>query len=211
MVLGGDFGFEEAAADAGHGGLQHERGEVERDVELFRGAGEGFAEGLRVADAEIFDDAEAVDVGGDGVEGEADGGVGHLGAEEGVGDGRDHVAERLAAMGGAGGFHGVADGGEVAAECGLEQRGLVGEVLVEGADGDSGTVGDAGGGEALLADGDENLKRGFEDGFDSGRGAGLDRLFARLFDGSFEGRQMRTPKLKLPSSKHTYAEERCDE
>ena len=68
----------------------------------------------------------------------------------------------------------------VAAEGGLQEGALVGEVLVEGADGDSGARGDAGGGEAFFADGGENLKGGLENGVDTGVGAGLDGGFAGL-------------------------------
>jgi hypothetical protein len=64
------------------------------------------------------------------------------------------------------------------AEAGLEEGALVGEVLIERADGDASAQGDAGGGEALFTDGDQNLKSGLENGVDTGRGAGLDGRFA---------------------------------
>ena len=77
-------------------------------------------------------------------------------------------------------FDGAADFVHVAAEGGLQEGALVGEVLVEGADGDAGACGDAGGGEAFFADGDENLKGGLENGVDGGVGTGLDGGFAGL-------------------------------
>lgn len=86
----------------------------------------------------------------------------------------------MAAVLGGGGFDGGADVVHVNAEAGLEEGALIGEVLVEGADGDAGAVGDAGGGEAFFADGDENLKGGLEDGVDRGAGAGLEGRFAGL-------------------------------
>jgi hypothetical protein len=88
----------------------------------------------------------------------------------------------------------------VAAETGLEECALIGEVLVEGADGDTGAAGDEGGGEALLAAGEQNLNGGVENGVDRDGGTGLDGRFSRVERGFGGGGQMRSPKLKVPSS-----------
>ena len=95
-------------------------------------------------------------------------------------EGGAHVEEAVALMLRGDGFDGAADVVHVAAEGGLEEGALVGEVLVEGADGDSGAGGDSGGGEAFFADGGENLKSGLEDGLDGKVGAGLEGRFAGL-------------------------------
>ena len=207
---GGVGGLEEDAADADHG--THEDGGdevgvrvVEGGVEGVGGGGEEIGEGEVEAAAKFMGDAGAVDIGADGVEGGADAGALHFGVEEGTDDGGDHDLEGGAAVGAADVFDGLPDVLEVLLEGGLEEGAFIGKVLVEGADGDAGAGGDAGGGEALLADTDENLKGGFEDGGDAGGGAGLDGRFSRSEDGLGAGWQMRTPNLKLASSKHTKA------
>jgi hypothetical protein len=63
-------------------------------------------------------------------------------------------------------------------------------------------VGDVGGCEALFADGEQNLNGGFENGLDTGGGTGLDRRFTGLYGDVRGWAQMRTPNLKLSSSKH---------
>jgi len=101
-----------------------------------------------------FGDGGSVDVGAYGVERGAGFDVLHFGGEVGVDEGRAHVEEAVTGVLGADGFDGAADLFHVMAEAGLQQGALVGEVLVERADGDSGARGDSRGGEALLADGD---------------------------------------------------------
>ena len=82
--------------------------------------------------------------------------------------------------GGAGVFDGGVDLVEVMAERGLKERALVGEVLVEGSDGDASPLSDARGGEAFFADGEQNLNGGLAEGLYAGAGARLDRRFTRL-------------------------------
>jgi pyridoxine 4-dehydrogenase len=200
VIVSGSTGFEDAAADADHGGLYGEGRDALVDGEFFRGFGEDTGEGGFVAEAEVFGDAETVDVGTDGVEREAGARLGHLGAEECGGDAGDGFGERLAAVGVAGSFEECGDVEKVAAQDGLQQRALVGEVLVERADGDAGAVGDEGGGEFFFTYAEQNLNGSVENGFDGDGGTLLERLFARLFDGDFECGQMRTPNLKVSSS-----------
>jgi hypothetical protein len=57
-------------------------------------------------------------------------------------------------------FYGVAYFVHVALEASLEKRTFIGKVLVECAHGYSGAGGDAGCGQALLADGEKNLNGG---------------------------------------------------
>jgi hypothetical protein len=83
-------------------------------------------------------------------------------------------------MRGAGVLDGFRGAFQLAFEDGLEQRRLVGVVLVERADADAGTFGDAGRGEPIFADGDQNLKGGFEDRVHRGGRTRLNRLFARV-------------------------------
>ena len=110
----------------------------------------------------------AVDVGAHGVERRAGLDVVHLGFKVGEDEGGAHVEEAIALMFCADGFDGAADLVHVKAEAGLQEGALVGEVLIEGADGDAGTRGDAGGGEAFFTDGGQNLKGGLQDGVDAG-------------------------------------------
>ena len=97
-------------------------------------------------------DRSAVDVGAHGVEGCAGFDALHLRGEVGEDKRRAHVQEAFALVSLADGFDGAADLVHVDAEAGLEEGALVGEVLVEGADGDAGACGDAGGGEAFFSD-----------------------------------------------------------
>jgi len=154
-----------------------------------------------------FGDGGAVDVGAYGVEGCAGFDALHLGGEEGEDEGGAHVEEAFGLVLRADCFDGGADLVHVAAEGCLEEGALVGEVLVEGADGDAGACGDAGGGEALFTDRGQNLKGGLENGVDRGVGTGLDRGFAGFQERFGGGGQMRTPKLKIASSKHVRLEE----
>jgi hypothetical protein len=89
---------------------------------------------------------------------------------------------------------------------GLEKRALVREILIEGSHGDAGAMGDAGGGQPLLADTEQNLNGGFENGIDAGGRSRLNGRFTGLQEGWGRGGQMRTPNLKLSSSNHMDAD-----
>ena len=179
LELGG-FGFEQTAGEAVEGGDDDIRNDFGVLEEGFFGGGEEVDDGAAGALAGGLGDGGAVDVGADGIEGGAGFDVLHLGCEVGEDEGGAHVEEALRLLLRADGFDRSADVVHVTAEGGLEEGALVGEVLVEGADGDSGAGGDAGGGEALFADGDENLKGGLQNGVDTGVGACLDGRFPGL-------------------------------
>ena len=200
---GGVGGFQQDAADADHGAV--ENGGEERGVmrERVGGGGEELSESEVDTGADVAGDAGAVDVGADRVEGGADTGALHFRVEEGADDGGDHDLKGGAAVGAADVFDSLPDVLKMLIEGCLEEGALVREVLIESADRDAGAGGDAGGGEALLADADENLKGGLENGVDAGDGAGLDGRFTWGEDGLGGGWQMRTPNLKLASSKYT--------
>jgi pyridoxine 4-dehydrogenase len=91
---------------------------------------------------------------------------------------------------------------DVTSEAGLQERAFVREVLVERANGDASACGDARGGQALLADGDQNLNGGLQNGFYRGGGARLKGRLSWVQRRCGGYRQMRTPKLKLSSSKY---------
>src|SRR5580704_15664935 len=90
----------------------------------------------------------------------------------------------------------------MALEHGAEQGLLVGEILVQSSDGDTGAVGDACGGQALLPFGEQNLNGCGENCVHCDGGAGLHGRFTRVEERGSSSSQMRTPNLKLPSSKH---------
>jgi hypothetical protein len=168
--------------------------------EAFFGGGEQSGDGAQGASTDGFGDGGSLDVGTDSIEGGAGFYAAHFGGEEGVDQGRAHIHECGAAVLLAYVIDGLADLVHVAAETGLEECALIGEVLVEGADGDTGAAGDEGGGEALLAAGEQNLNGGVENGVHSDCGTGLDGRFSRVERVFGGGGQMRSPKLKVPSS-----------
>lgn len=132
--------FEEATGNAADGREDDGGDEFGVAVEAFGcGAEErgGVAEG---SGAHGFCDAHAVDVGGDGVEAGAVVDVVELGVEVGVDECGGLVEDADVARRFADGFDRRGDVVQVATECGLQKRALVGEVLVERADGDSGTM-----------------------------------------------------------------------
>src|SRR5262245_63087444 len=81
-------------------------------------------------------------------------------------------------------LHGLGDMIEVLLEHGKEQRVLVGEVLIQGADRYSRPLGNAGCGQLVGADGEQNLNGGFGNGVDGDRRSRLDRRFSWLQGGS---------------------------
>ena len=143
-------GFEQAAREAvecGDDGIRDDFGIL---GEGFSGGGEEIDDGAAGALAGGFGDGGAVDVGAYGVEGGAGFDVLHFGFKVGEDEGGAHAEEALRLLSRADGFDGAADVVHVTAEGGLEEGALVGEVLVEGADGDSGAGGNASGGEAFF-------------------------------------------------------------
>ena len=194
--------LDEAAADTGEGALQDGGDELGIVREGLRGGLEHGGDGAPAAVAHLAGDAGAVEVGADGVEGDAGAGVSHLRGQKGGDEGGGHAGKGLGGLFAADALDGLGDIVEVMAHGGLQEGALVGEVLVEGADRDAGARGDAGGGEALLADVAKNLNGGLEKGVDAGRGACLDGRFAGRERGRGSCGQMRTPNLKLSSSKH---------
>jgi hypothetical protein len=146
--------------------------------ELVAGGFEHCDDGFVGAVAHLADDLCGVEIGADGVEGDAGFDTSHFGCEE-CGDecGRLQL-EGLASLFAADGFDGVGDFVEVAFEDGLQERALVGEVLIQGADGDAGSCGDSCGGQAILSDVEQNLKGRFENRFDAGGGTSLNGRFA---------------------------------
>jgi len=179
LVLGG-FGFEQAAGEAVESGDDGVRDDFGVLGEGFAGGGEELDDGVAGSLAGGLGDGGTVDVGADGVEGGAGFDVLHLGGEVGEDEGGAHVEQAGGGLLGADGFDGGTDLVHVAAEGGLKKGALVGKVLIEGSDGDSGAGGDPCGGEALFADGGENLKGGLQDGLDGGVGTCLDGRFAGL-------------------------------
>jgi hypothetical protein len=165
--------FKDAAADADHEALEHEGDGFGVGGEGFRGAGQHIDDGAGAADAHLLADFRAVNVGADRVEGCGGFGVAHLGREECGDQSGDHISQRLALLLEADALDFAGDEFEMTAEGGLQQGALVGEVLVKGADGDSGARGDKGGGETLLAVAQQNLNGGLQHGVDRGDGTRL--------------------------------------
>lgn len=107
--------------------------------EGFFGGGEEIDDGAAGALAGGLGDSGAIDIGADRVQGCAGFDVLHLGSEEGEDEGGAHVEEALGLLLRADCFDGGADLVHVSAEACLQEGALIGEVLVEGADGDAGT------------------------------------------------------------------------
>jgi hypothetical protein len=202
VELFGVGGIEQGTADAKQRCLQHGGDQFRVAVEGVAGAGEHGDDGFVGAKGLLLVDFGAVDVGDDGVEGDAGLDVFDFDFEVRVDESFGHLPQGFAVLCETGLLDGAGDDVEVACKGGAEQGGLVREVLVEGADGDAGAVGDAGGGEAVFADGEQNLNGGLQHGVHAGGGAGLDGRFAGFQEGGRGGWQMRTPNLKLSSSNH---------
>ncbi len=173
-------GLQQLAFDAGDGALQHRGDEA-------RVAGEDFGRGLEQGgNLPIHSccggggDLCALQIGAHGVECAAFLQVTHLDGEEGQGERFGHLFRRLSALREADLLHLGEDFFHVESEGGAEQGGLVGEVLVERSNGNAGACGDAGGGQFFLADAQQNLNSGLEDGVDTGGGTRLNGEFAGL-------------------------------
>lgn len=200
MIFLRRWGFEQSAACSCERGLQHRRDELRVCGELFLCGIEHGDDGAIDFEAGGTHDRGAINVRTDGVEGYADFAVFHFCLEK-LGDqGGCHVLKRGACLLAADGLDGGNDVVHVALQRRAEESAFVGEVLVEGADGDSGAGGDSGGGETLFADGDQNLKCCLKNGVYAGGGARLHGRFSRLQNGLGVRRQMRSPNLKLSSS-----------
>ena len=131
-------------------------------------------------DAHLLRDFRSVDVGADGVKSDTGLGVAHFGLEKCGDEGGGHLAEGFTLLLPAGAFDSFGDFGKVAFQGGLQEGAFVGEVLVQGADGDASAQSDPGSGEPLFSDPEQNLNRGLENGFHAGSRTGLYGRFAGL-------------------------------
>jgi pyridoxine 4-dehydrogenase len=198
--------FEDSAGDSIEG--RHDDGGNDFRIfgEAFFCSCEESSYGAECACACRFCDSLPFDVGAYGVQGCACLHITHLCVEVGGEEGGRHFKQTFVPVAFADVEDGFVDLIHVASECSLQQRALVGEVLIEGSDGDACACGDQGGGEALLADCQQNLNGGLQNRVDSDGGTRLNGRLSWLQHGFGGGGQMRTPKLKLTSSKHTKLE-----
>ena len=145
-------------------------------------------------------DAFALEIVADEVERNARVDVVELGLHKSGDDRFGHSRERCSVSGFAGGFHGEGDAVEMLLQECLQQRVLVGEVLIERSDRDASAFGDAGRGQLRFAFLEQNLNSCLHDGCDARGRARLDGRLSWLEACSGGFAQMRTPNLKLSSS-----------
>ena len=149
-LLLGRTGFEQSPADSAHCPLQHRSYECRVFREHLAGGGQHCNNGLIGPYTHLLRDLRSVHVGAYGVESDTGFGIPHLGIEECVDESCRHVLERLPFLLPADSFHRLRNFVEVTFQDGLQERALVGEVLIQGSDRDTGSQCHPGRGQPFL-------------------------------------------------------------
>lgn len=195
--------FKQSASDASDAAENHGSDEFEFAGEAFCCRAEECSGAAMRSVTDVTCDAHAVYVCGNGVEAGTVVHIVEFGVEIGVDERCGLIEDAAVAFRFADVFYRCNDVVHVAAQRGLQERALIGEVLVKRANRNSGAMGDECGGEFLFADADQNLKRGLQNGVDGGFRTRLNGRLSWLKCDGDGGWQMRTPKLKVSSSKCT--------
>ena len=131
-------------------------------------------------DSHFLRDLRSVYIGAYRVKGDARLRVSHLGFKERRHQGGSHLLERMPSLLVTDALHGFRDLVQVTFQGGLQQGGLVGEILIKSSDRHAGSQRHLGRREPLLSRLEQNLNSRFENRVYARRRTGLNRRFTRF-------------------------------
>ncbi len=179
-VLLGSAGLEKPPADTGHGIRQHRSDQLGVFRERLRGGRQHSRNCPVRSYRHLSGHLCPIDIRADGVKRDTRLCISHFGGKKRADESRRHPRKSTALLLPADSFDRLRNFIKVAFQCRLEERTLIGKVLIQSPDGHSGPQRDSGGGQPFFSNAEQNLNSRFENRVHARSRTCLDRRFTGL-------------------------------